>query len=259
VRVGNDAAKQLQLDIYGELIDAVYVHNKYGGPIYYEAWNDLHEAVEWLCENWDQPDEGIWETRGGPKDFVFSRLQSWVGIDRAAKIALQRSLPSDLFRWRRIRDEIHKQINERGWNDERQAFVQSYGSDVLDASLLLMPLVKFVAPTDPRWLSTLDAISRELVTDSLVHRYNPEVSPDGLQGTEGTFSMCSFWLVEAMSRAGRIDDARLMFEKMLTYANHVGLYSEQIGPTGEALGNFPQAFTHLALISAAFDLDRALG
>jgi GH15 family glucan-1,4-alpha-glucosidase len=259
VRIGNGAAEQLQLDIYGELIDAVYVHNKYGGPIYYEPWEDLREAVEWLCENWDQPDEGIWETRGGKKDFVYSRLQCWVGIDRAIRIATQRSLPADIFKWRDTRDAIHRQINERGWNEQRKAFVQHYGSDVLDASLLLMPLVKFVAPTDPRWLSTLDAISRELVADSLVHRYNPEVSPDGLQGTEGTFSMCSFWLVEAMSRAGRIDDARLMFEKMLTYANHVGLYSEQIGPTGEALGNFPQAFTHLALISAAFDLDRKLG
>ncbi len=259
VRIGNGAAEQLQLDTYGEMIDAVYVHNKYGGPIFYEAWEDLREAVEWLCENWDQPDEGIWETRGGKQDFVYSRLQSWVGIDRAIKISTQRSLPADIFKWRATRDEIHAQINERGWNAKRKAFVQHYGSDVLDASLLLMPLVKFVAPTDPRWLSTLDAIIRELVTDSLVHRYNPEVSPDGLEGTEGTFSMCSFWLVEAMSRAGRIDEARLIFEKMLTYANHVGLYSEQIGPTGEALGNFPQAFTHLALISAAFDLDRALG
>ena len=259
VRIGNDAATQLQLDIYGELVDAIYVHNRYGGPIYYEAWEDLREAVDWLCENWDQPDEGIWETRGGKQDFVFSRLQSWVGIDRAAKISLQRSLPADVFHWRAVRDRIHSQVNERGWNDKKKAFVQHYGTDVLDASLLLMPLVKFVSPTDPRWLSTLDAITKELVTDSLVHRYNPEVSPDGLAGTEGTFSMCSFWLVEAMSRAGRLDDARLMFEKMLTYANHVGLYSEQVGPSGEALGNFPQAFTHLALISSAFDLDRALG
>jgi GH15 family glucan-1,4-alpha-glucosidase len=259
VRIGNGAATQLQLDIYGELIDAIFVHNRYGGPIFYEAWEDLRDAVDWLCENWDQPDEGIWETRGGKKDFVFSRLQSWVGIDRAAKIAIQRSLPADIFHWRAVRDRIHAQIHERGWNEKRKAFVQHYGTDVLDASLLQMPLVKFVSPTDPRWLSTLDAISKELVTDSLVHRYNPEVSPDGLAGTEGTFSMCSFWLVEAMSRAGRIDDARLMFEKMLTYANHVGLYSEQIGPSGEALGNFPQAFTHLALISAAYDLDRALG
>jgi len=259
VRIGNAAADQLQLDIYGEMIDAVYVHNKYGGPIYYEAWEDLRAVIEWLCTNWDQVDEGIWETRGGRKNFTFSRVQSWVGIDRAAQIALERSLPADLFRWRAVRDEIHQQIHERGWNETRKAFVQHYDGDVLDASLLLMPLVKFVSPTDPRWISTLNAICRELATDSLVHRYNPEVSPDGMEGTEGTFSMCSFWLVEAMSRAGRVDDARLMFEKMLTYANHVGLYSEQIGPTGEALGNFPQAFTHLALISAAFDLDRRLG
>jgi pentatricopeptide repeat protein len=259
VRIGNSAATQLQLDIYGELIDAIYVHNRYGGPIYYEAWEDLREEVDWLCENWDQPDEGIWETRGGKQDFLFSRLQSWVGIDRAAKISIQRSLPADVFHWRAVRDRIHSQIHERGWSEKKKAFVQHYGTDVLDASLLMMPLVKFISPTDPRWLSTLDAIAEELVTDSLVHRYNPEVSPDGLAGTEGTFSMCSFWLVEAMSRAGRVDEARLMFEKMLTYANHVGLYSEQIGPSGEALGNFPQAFTHLALISAAFDLDRALG
>ena len=259
VRVGNDAATQLQLDIYGELIDAIYVYNKYGGPIYYDAWDGIRDGVDRLCEDWDQPDEGIWETRGGRKDFVFSRLQCWVGIDRAARMAVERSLPADVYHWRAVRDRIHAQIHERGWSEKKKAFVQHYGSDVLDASLLMMPLVKFVAPTDPRWTSTLDAITKELVTDSLVHRYNPEASPDGLAGTEGTFSMCSFWLVEAMSRAGRVDDARLMFEKMLTYANHVGLYSEQIGPTGEALGNFPQAFTHLALISAAFDLDRKLG
>ena len=259
VRIGNGAATQLQLDIYGELVDAIYVHNKYGGPIYYEAWDDLRDGVDRLCEEWDQPDEGIWETRGGRKDFVFSRLQSWVGIDRAARMAVQRSLPADVYHWRAVRDRIHAQIHERGWSEKKKAFVQYYGADVLDASLLMMPLVKFVAPTDPRWLSTLDAINNELVTDSLVHRYNPEASPDGLAGTEGTFSMCSFWFVESLSRAGRLDDARLIFEKMLTYANHVGLYSEQIGPSGEALGNFPQAFTHLALISAAFDLNRALG
>ena len=259
VRIGNDAARQLQLDIYGELIDSIYVHNRYGGPIYYDAWEDLRGVVEWLCENWNQPDEGIWETRGGRKNFTFSRMQCWVGLDRALRMATQRSLPADIVRWRNVRDTIHKEIHTRGWHQKRQAFVQHFDSDVLDASLLQMPLVKFLAPTDPRWLSTLDAISAELVSDSLVHRYNPEVSPDGLQGNEGTFSMCSFWLVEAMSRAGRVDDARLMFEKMLTYANHVGLFSEQIGLRGEALGNFPQAFTHLALISAAFDLDRALG
>ena len=259
VRIGNAAAKQLQLDIYGELIDSAYLYNKYGEPIHHEAWEDLSRIVDWVCENWDQPDEGIWETRGGRKDFTFSRLMCWVAIERAIRVASKRGLPADLAKWSKHRDDIYRQIMERGWNEERGAFVQHYDSDVLDASLLLMPLVKFIAPTDPRWLSTLDAISDALVSDTLVHRYNVEASPDGLRGHEGTFSICSFWYVEALTRAGRVDEARLAFEKMLTYANHLGLYSEEIGPTGELLGNFPQAFTHLALISAAFNLDRELG
>ena len=259
VRIGNAAADQLQLDIYGELIDSVYLYNKYGTPIYHEAWGDLCRIVDWVCDNWDQADEGIWETRGGRQDFTYSRLMSWVAIERAVRVARQRGLPADLVRWMRHRDDVYNQIMARGWSERRGAFVQHYGSEVLDASLLLMPLVKFIAPTDPRWLSTLDAITNELVSDSLVYRYNAEASPNGLQGEEGTFSICSFWYVEALARAGRLDEARLAFEKMLTYANHLGLYSEEIGPTGEQLGNFPQAFTHLALISAAFNLDRQLG
>jgi GH15 family glucan-1,4-alpha-glucosidase len=259
VRIGNAAADQLQLDIYGELIDSVYLYNKYGRPIYHDAWSELCRLVEWVCENWDQADEGIWETRGGKKHFTLSRLMCWVAVERMVRVARQRGLPADLVHWARHRDLIYRQIMDRGWNEERQAFVQHFDSDVLDASLLLMPLVKFIAPTDPRWLATLDGISRELVADSLVYRYNIEASPDGLEGEEGTFSMCSFWYVEALARAGRLDAARLAFEKMLTYANHLGLYSEEIGPRGEQLGNFPQAFTHLALISAAFNLDRALG
>jgi GH15 family glucan-1,4-alpha-glucosidase len=259
VRVGNGAAEQLQLDIYGELIDSVYLYNKYGEPIYHEAWEELARIVDWVCENWDQADEGIWETRGGRQHFTYSRLMCWVAVERAIRVARQRGLPADLVYWLGVRDKIYHQIMERGWNEGRQAFVQHFDSDVLDASLLLMPLVKFMSPTDPRWISTLDAMSEELVSDSLVYRYNTEASPDGLEGDEGTFSICTFWYVEAMARAGRVDDARLVFEKMLTYANHVGLYSEEIGPTGEQLGNFPQAFTHLALISAAFNLDRQLG
>ncbi len=259
VRIGNDAADQLQLDIYGELMDSVYLYNKYGTPVYHDAWQDLCRLVEWVSENWDQADEGIWETRGGRKDFTFSRLMSWVAVERAIRVARQRGLPADLGRWMGTRDAIYNQIMDRGWNDERQAFVQHYGSDVLDASLLLMPLVKFIGPTDPRWLSTLDAMTKELVADSLVYRYNVEAAPDGVEGDEGTFSICSFWFVEALARAGRLDEARLAFEKMLTYGNHLGLYAEEIGPSGELLGNFPQAFTHLALISAAFNLDRQLG
>jgi GH15 family glucan-1,4-alpha-glucosidase len=259
VRIGNAAAGQLQLDIYGELIDSVYLFNKYGTPIYHEAWEDLTGIIEWLCQNWDRPDEGIWETRGGQKDFTFSRLMTWVAFDRAIRIGGKRGLPSDMVKWYKVRDQVYRQIMERGWNEKRGAFVQHYGSEVLDASLLLMPLVLFISPTDPRWLSTLDAITAELVSDTLVYRYNVEASPDGLEGNEGTFTMCSFWYVEALARAGQLDEARLAFEKMLTYANHLGLYSEEIGPSGELLGNFPQAFTHLALISAAYNLDRRLG
>jgi GH15 family glucan-1,4-alpha-glucosidase len=259
VRIGNRAATQLQLDIYGELVDSVYLHNKYGSPISHEAWENLSGIVDWVCENWDQADEGIWETRGGRKQFTSSRLMCWVALERALRIATHRGLPANRDQWTRERDRIYEQIMARGWHEQRHAFVQHCHTGVLDASLLLMPLVKFVAPTDPRWLSTLDAIGVELVSDSLVYRYNPEASPDGLDGQEGTFSACTFWYVEALARAGRVDEARLAFEKMLTYANHLGLYAEQIGPTGEQLGNFPQALTHLALISAAVNLDRQLG
>jgi GH15 family glucan-1,4-alpha-glucosidase len=259
VRVGNGAADQLQLDIYGELIDSVYLYNKYGTPIYHDAWVELSRIVDWVCDHWDQADEGIWEVRGGRQHFTYSRLMSWVAIERAVRIARQRGLPANVPKWMTERDRIYHQIMERGWHEERKAFVQHYDTDVLDASVLLMPLVKFIAPTDPRWCSTLDAITDELVSDSLVYRYNISASPDGLEGEEGTFSICSFWYVEALARAGRLEEARLAFEKMLTYANHLGLYAEEIGPSGEALGNFPQAFTHLALISAAFNLDRTLG
>jgi GH15 family glucan-1,4-alpha-glucosidase len=259
VRIGNGAATQLQLDIYGELIDSVYFYSRNVSPIDHDSWVDLSRVIEWVCENWDQADEGIWEHRSGRQHYTYSRLMSWVALERAVKMALDRGLPADLARWQSSRDQIYNQIMTRGWHPERQAFVQHYDSDFLDAAVLLMPLVNFVAPTDRRWLSTLDAMSQELVSDSLVYRYNLEASPDGLEGEEGTFSICTFWYVEALARAGRVDEARLAFEKMLTYANHLGLYSEEIGLTGEALGNFPQAFTHLALISAAFYLDRALG
>ena len=258
VRIGNGAATQLQLDIYGELIDSVYLFNKYGSPISHDSWMDLTKVVEWVCENWDQADEGIWEVRGGRQDFTYSRLMSWVALERAIRIATQRGLPANRLQWQTERDRIYHQIMAKGWNDERQAFVQHYDTTVLDASVLMMPLTKFIAPTDPRWLSTLDAISDELVSDSLVYRYNVEAAPDGLAGEEGTFSICTFWYVEALAQAGRLDDARLAFEKMLTYSNHLGLYAEQIGKTGEALGNFPQAFTHLALISSGHYLDRCL-
>ncbi|MBB6349280.1 glycoside hydrolase family 15 protein [Nonomuraea muscovyensis] len=259
VRVGNAAAEQLQLDIYGALIDSIYLYDKWGQPISSDNWDDVCALVDWVCAHWDQPDEGVWETRGGRKNFLYSRLMCWVAIERAMRISRRRGLPADIQRWRDTRDAIYRQLMRRGWSTARGAFVQHQDGDVLDAAVLMMPLVKFISPTDPKWLSTLDALTANLVSDSLVYRYDPQASPDGLRGEEGTFSICSFWYVEALVRAGRVEEARLAFEKMLTYANHLGLYAEEISQSGEQQGNFPQAFTHLALISSAFHLDRALG
>lgn len=259
VRAGNDASTQLQLDIYGEVVDSVYLYDKHGEPISSATWEDLLRIVDWVCEHWDQPDDGIWETRSGRRDHTYSRLMCWVAIERVVRMARRRGLPADLHRLTETRDEIYRQIMDKGWSEERGAFVQQYGSDALDASLLLMPMVKFISPSDPKFLSTLDAIAGELVSDSLVFRYDPDLTPDGLDGSEGTLSICSFWYVEALTRTGRLHEARLALEKMFTYANHLGLYAEQIGLTGDQLGNFPQAFTHLSLISAAINLDRALG
>ncbi|MEO3801519.1 glycoside hydrolase family 15 protein [Nonomuraea sp. B1E8] len=259
VRVGNAAAGQLQLDIYGALIDSIYLYDKWGQPISSDHWDEVCGLVDWVCDHWDQPDEGVWETRGGRRNFLYSRLMCWVAIERAMRVAIRRGLPADIPRWRLVRDAIYRTLMSRGWSKELKAFVQYEDADVLDAAVLMMPLVKFVSPTDPKWLATLDALTAELVSDSLVYRYDPKASPDGLRGEEGTFSICSFWYVEALVRAGRVEEGRLAFEKMLTYANHVGLYAEEISRNGEQQGNFPQAFTHLALISAAFNLDRALG
>ena len=182
----------------------------------------------------------------------------WVAFDRAIRIAVRRGRPADIQRWTNMRDMVYRQVMERGFDTKRQAFVQHYDTDVLDASLLYMPLVGFVTPTDPLWQSTLRAMDDELVSDSLVYRYDPTASPDGLLGSEGTFTICSFWYVDALARSGRLNDARLVFEKMLTYASPLGLYSEEIAPTGEQIGNFPQAFSHLALINAAVNLDQRL-
>ena len=269
VRVGNGAYNQLQLDIYGELMDSVYLYNKYGTPISYDLWKHLRRLINWVCDNWQRTDEGVWEVRGGQQHFVYSKLMCWVAVDRGIRLADKRSFPADRDRWLKVRDTIYEEIMEKGWDPQRQAFIQRYGNDSLDAANLMMSLVFFVSPTDPRMLKTLDAINQTpedggLASNGLVYRYNLSETHDGLDGEEGTFNICTFWLVEAMTRAGkvdraRLDDARLLFEQMLGYANHLGLFAEETGHHGEALGNFPQAFTHLALISAAFNLDRALG
>jgi len=257
VRVGNAAVNQLQLDIYGDIIDSVYLFNKYGPGISNDAWHDVVDVVNWVVENWDRDDAGMWEMRGAPAAYTTSRLMCWVAIERTIRMARQRGLPGDIVAWSKARDDIYERIMTKCWNNDLKAFTQVEGGDTLDAGVLLMPMVKFLSPADPRFLSTLRAVERNLVTDSLVFRY--DLGSDGLAGAEGTFSICSFWYVEALTRAGRLDDAQLALEKMFSYANHVGLYAEQVSATGDLVGNFPQAFTHLALISAAINLDRALG
>jgi GH15 family glucan-1,4-alpha-glucosidase len=258
VRIGNGASDQLQLDIYGEAADAMFLADSNGVQIAHKGWSAVTSMMDWLCEHWDQPDEGIWETRGGRNNFTYGRVQVWVALDRSIRLAASRGRPADIARWTLERDTVYKEIMERGFNAKVGAFTQHYDTEVLDSSLLMMPLQGFIAPQDPMWISTLNAMDRELVSDSLVYRYNPSASPDGLAGDEGTFSLCTFWYVDALARAGRLEEARLTFEKMHTYANHLGLFSEEISSTGEQLGNFPQAFSHLSLISAAINLDQQL-
>jgi GH15 family glucan-1,4-alpha-glucosidase len=259
VRIGNAAYEQLQLDIYGEMMDSMYLANKYGHAVSHQGWQNVQRMLDWLGQNWQRPDEGIWEVRGGPREFLHSRMMCWVAFDRALRLALKRSLPGPLDNWYRTRDTIRNDIFTNFWDDELQSFVQAKGTKELDASTLLMPLMRFISPVDPMWVSTMTAIEKHLIEDTLVRRY--EVSRthvDGLPGTEGSFTACSFWYVECLARAGDLEKAQLLFEKLLGYANHLGLYSEELGPDGRHLGNFPQAFTHLALISAATYLDRAL-
>jgi GH15 family glucan-1,4-alpha-glucosidase len=259
VRIGNAAHAQVQLDIYGELMDSVYLYNKFAEPISHDLWRNLVRLIEFVCAHWRGSDESIWEVRGRRQEFLLSRVMCWVAVDRAIRLAQKRSFPAPLARWWEVRDAIYQDVFASFWSPERRAFVQHKATRTTDASTLLMPLMKFISPTDPRWLSTLRAIEADLVEDSLVFRYRPhDAAPDGLTGEEGTFNMCSFWYVEALARAGDIDQSRFIFEKMLGYANHVGLYSEELGPRGEHLGNLPQAFSHIALISAAYCLDRAM-
>ncbi|MDF2968556.1 MAG: hypothetical protein K0Q93_2334 [Nocardioidaceae bacterium] len=258
VRIGNGASGQLQLDIYGEMLYAIWLADRQGIQVGQAGWAKLSQIADWLSEHWDQPDEGIWETRGGRQNFTYGRLMCWVALDRMVRLARAHGRPADLTRWITERDRIYGWIMDVGWNTERGAFTQHDKSDVLDAALLMLPLTGFAVPADPMWLSTLEAMEDELVSDSLVYRYNPSASPDGLRGEEGTFSICTFWYVDALARSGRLEQARLTFEKMFTYANHLGLYAEEIGLTGEQLGNFPQAFTHLSLINAALNLDHRL-
>ncbi|HEY5043272.1 MAG TPA: glycoside hydrolase family 15 protein [Verrucomicrobiae bacterium] len=259
VRIGNAARDQFQLDIYGELLDSVLIYNEHKGEVSYEFWEHLVKLVDWVCVNWQRPDDSIWEVRGGSKPFLYSRVLCWVAIDRGLQLAQRLSYPAPIVEWRKARDEIYRNIHDKFWDAELKSFVQFEGSKAVDASTLLMPLIKFIAPTDPRWRSTLAAIEKTLVEDSLVYRYRTaDSADDGLTGEEGTFSMCSFWYVECLTKSGDLKQARFIFEKALGYANHLGLYAEQLGHSGEHLGNFPQALSHIGLIRAALNLDQKL-
>jgi len=257
--VGNEAKDQTQHDIYGALLDATYLGSKYGEPIAHDSWVAIGRIVDQVCETWDTPDSGIWEVRGPNKHYLHSRLMSWVAVDRAVRLAQKRSLPAPLVRWSETRTAIHDDIWANFWNDGLGRFVRAIGDApedlAVDGALLMMPLVRFVGATDPKWLATLEAIGEDLSDDGQVYRYRID---DGLPGQEGTFVACSFWYVECLARAGRLDEARLNFEKLLAHGNHLGLFAEEIAQDGSFLGNFPQGFSHLALISAAFYLDRAL-
>lgn len=259
VRIGNGAYDQIQLDIFGELMDAVYLVNKYGDAISHEGWKHVREVVDQVCETWQTKDVGIWEMRGEQHHFLHSRLMCWVALDRAIRLASKRSLPAPFAQWDQTRQAIYADIWDNFWDEERGHFVQYKGGNALDGSMLLMPLVRFVSAKDPRWLSTLEAIEKSLVRDGMVYRYrNEEAGIDGLAGTEGAFAACSFWYVECLARAGQVEKAHLEFEQLLRYANPLGLYAEEFDSHGRHLGNTPQALTHLALISAASFLDRRL-
>lgn len=250
VRLGNEAYKELHLDIYGPVLDAVYLHNKYGAPLDYDVWQSLKPILNWLADNWHRADEGMWEIKGN-HEYVSSRVLSWVALERAVRIGHARGLPAGEGRWVKERDTIYEEVMEKGWDPQQKSFVEFYGADTPDASLLLMPLVKFVGPTDPRWISTLERIEEQLARDNLVYLYRPE--------EEDSFSVtCSFWFIECLTWAGRLEEARMHLEKLLSYANHLGLYGDKIGLSGESLGNFPKTFSHMAMISAAVHLDRAL-
>jgi len=257
VRVGNGAYSQFQLDIYGEVMDSAHLYRRFGGEMDEKYWEYLRRVVDFVIEHWREPDEGIWETRGGRQHFVFSKVMCWVALDRAIKAARALKLPGDIEKWRAVRAEIKADVLEKGFDAERGVFVQSYGSKALDASNLMLPLVGFIPADDPRMRATIEATERELTSPhGFVYRYLG--MDDGLTGKEGTFTICTFWLADDLIALGELDKARALFEKLRGYANDLGLFSEEIdADTGAMLGNFPQAFSHLAFINTAVLLHKA--
>lgn len=259
VRVGNAAYSQFQLDVYGEILLAFDSYQRAGGEIEGPLWDLAECLVEGALRNWERPDNGIWEFRTEPRHFTYSKLMAWAAVDRGLRLARALRKPVDFGRWQGMRALIRQDILERGWDPQRRSFVQSYGGKSLDASLLFIPMVGFLSADDPRMHATIDAVRADLGVDGMLFRYHPEEADDGLPGKEGTFTMCSLWLAGALVAAGRVDEARAIFERLVGFGNGVGLFPEMLDPeTGEYLGNYPQAFTHIALIHTARNLDRAL-
>ncbi|KAK4229518.1 trehalase [Podospora fimiseda] len=268
VRIGNGAAFHQQFDIYGELMDGIYLYNKYGKPIDWDAWVTIRELLDYVLTIMHQPDMSIWEVRNNKQNFTYSKIMLWVAFDRGLRLAEKRNFPCpNRVKWLEAKDFLYEEIMEKGYNKEMGCFIQSYENNtMLDSSILIAPLVFFLAPNDPRFLKTMDRIllppeKGGLTSTGLVYRYDTELSEDGVGGREGAFSMCTFWLVEAMTRASVYEPKYLvrainLFENMLSFSNHLMMFSEEISRSGQQLGNTPQAFSHLALISAAFNLDR---
>jgi GH15 family glucan-1,4-alpha-glucosidase len=255
VRTGNAAAGQLQIDIYGEVLDALYQASTLGLGDVHADWDLQSALVQHLAAIWKEPDDGLWEVRGERRHFTHSKVMAWVAFDRAIKSAERYGLPGPADKWRAMREAIHREVCERGFNAARGAFVQSYGSDALDASALLIPLVGFLPPSDPRVKSTVAAIERELMENGLVLRYRHDSTDDGLPGSEAAFLACSFWLVDNYVLLGRLEDAHALFDRLLSLRNDLGLLAEEYDPAGgRMLGNFPQAFSHIALINSAHNL-----
>ena len=261
VRIGNGAVDQKQLDAFGNILDCIHFYRRMGGVERYgetiagPLWEMMSSLVEYVCSHWQETDNGIWEVRGGPRQFVYSKVMCWVALDRGIQTAQALNLEADLSRWRQVRDDIRAEILTRGFNPTIGAFTQSLNDNVLDAAILMLPLVGFISPNDPRMLSTVDRIIEQLTDEhGFVYR---NLSDDGLPGKEGTFTICTFWLIDNLTMQGRIPEARALFERLLSYAGPTGLFSEEIDPqSGIALGNYPQAFTHLALINSAINLQK---
>jgi GH15 family glucan-1,4-alpha-glucosidase len=255
VRIGNAAHEQFQLDVSGEVMGAFYLGHRTGAGASLETWNLLTALMAHLEKVWNKPDEGIWEVRGGRRHFTHSKVMAWVAFDRAAKLVDEGYYSGPAERWRTLRDRIHRDVCEKGFDRRRNAFVQYYGADALDSALLMIPLVGFLPSTDPRVIGTVDAIGRELVSGGLVMRYRSESNVDGLPPGEGLFLPCSFLLVDNLVMAGRLDEAEELFERLTLLSNDVGLFSEEYDPvSSRMLGNFPQALTHVSLVNSVHNL-----